>query len=173
MEKGGNFVKKEIGIDFIFKVTAGQAITPFTGTFRWIDISCECPMCNHTRNISSHQYILPIPWPVLKEMKTRFDRNDQEILCALGDVVLKENLLYCNFQMVAGLYSLDKDLLEVEKDMYQSSVDAFNYSWRWKLQLALSIKCLRMVYVIYCLFCMKSNPFWHTPLLLQVRLKGR
>ena len=63
-------------------------------------------------------------------MKTRFDRNDQEILCALGDVVLKENLLYCNFQMVAGLYSLDKDLLEVEKDMYQSSVDAFNYSWR-------------------------------------------
>ena len=57
-------------------------------------------------------------------MKTRFNRNDQEILCALGDVVLNENPLQRNFEMVAEFYSVDKDLLEVEKDMYQNSFDA-------------------------------------------------
>ena len=59
-------------------------------------------------------------------MKTRFNRNDQEILCALGDVVLNENPLQRNFEMVAEFYSADKNLLEVAKDMYQNSIDASN-----------------------------------------------
>ena len=40
--------------------------------------------------------------------------------------MLKENPLQRNFEMVAELYSVDKDLLEVEKDMYQNSIDASN-----------------------------------------------
>jgi hypothetical protein len=61
---------------------------------------------------------------VISEMKTRFSENDQEILCALGDVILNENPLQCNFEMVAEFYNIDKDLLEVEKDMYQNSIQA-------------------------------------------------
>ena len=59
-------------------------------------------------------------------MKTRFNRNDQEILCALGDVVPNENPLQRNFEMVAEFYSVNKDLLQVEKDMNQNSIDASN-----------------------------------------------
>jgi hypothetical protein len=61
---------------------------------------------------------------VISEMKARFNENDQEILGALGDVVLNENPLQYNFEIVAEFYNVDKDLLEVEKEMYQNSIQA-------------------------------------------------
>jgi hypothetical protein len=55
-------------------------------------------------------------------MKSRFDNNDQEILCALGDVVLNDSLLENSFDVVAEFYNVDRDLLEVEKSMYHNSI---------------------------------------------------
>ena len=49
---------------------------------------------------------------VLSEIKSRFDNNDQEILCALGDVVLNDSPLENSFDVVADIYNVDKDLLE-------------------------------------------------------------
>jgi hypothetical protein len=51
-------------------------------------------------------------------MKSRFDSNDQEILCALGKVVLNEHPSENSFEMVAKLYNADKELLEVEERMF-------------------------------------------------------
>ena len=60
---------------------------------------------------------------VLNEMQSRFDNNDQEILCALGDVVLNEHPSGKSFEMVAEFYNDDKELLEVEQNMYQNTVN--------------------------------------------------
>jgi hypothetical protein len=45
-------------------------------------------------------------------MKSRFDNNDQEILCALGDVVLNDSPLENSFHVVAEFYNVNRDLLE-------------------------------------------------------------
>jgi hypothetical protein len=54
---------------------------------------------------------------VLSEMKSWFDNNDEEILCALGDVVLNDSPLAL---MLWQSFTIDRDLLEVEKSMYQN-----------------------------------------------------
>ena len=53
---------------------------------------------------------------VLSEMQSRFDSNDQQILCALGDVVLNEHPSVKGFEVVAKL-------LEFEQSMYENSVN--------------------------------------------------
>jgi hypothetical protein len=53
-------------------------------------------------------------------MKSRFDNNDQEILCALGDVVLNDSPLENSFHVVAEFYNVNRDLLE--EYMCQNSI---------------------------------------------------
>lgn len=62
---------------------------------------------------------------VLGEMKSRFEGNDEDVLCALGDIVLNSSPLDNSFKKVADFYNLDRDLLQVEKSTYENSVSTY------------------------------------------------
>ncbi|XP_071826952.1 zinc finger MYM-type protein 1-like [Apostichopus japonicus] len=55
---------------------------------------------------------------VVSEMESRFDVDDQSVLCALGDVVLNEATTASSYDKVAGYYDLDRDILEAEKKSF-------------------------------------------------------
>ena len=71
-------------------------------------------------------------------MQSRFDSNDQQILSALGDVVLNEHPSVKGFEVVAKL-------LEFEQSMYENSVNN-DISSRAKLLQRLSKECFKMDY---------------------------
>ena len=60
---------------------------------------------------------------VLGEMNSRFGGNDQDMLCALGDVVLNESPSDDSFEVVSDFYGVDRDLLEMKKSMHENSID--------------------------------------------------
>ena len=57
---------------------------------------------------------------VLSELEHRFRGNDQEILCALGDVCQSEIPMQENFVTVANFYEIDEEILKVEQKMFTS-----------------------------------------------------
>lgn len=59
---------------------------------------------------------------VLREMNSRFEGNDEDVLCALGDIVLNSSPLNDSFEKVSDFYGLDRDLLEVEKSTFENSI---------------------------------------------------
>ena len=57
---------------------------------------------------------------VLSELELRFSGNDQEILCALGDICHSETPDEESFSRVAKFYEIDGDILEAEQKMHAS-----------------------------------------------------
>ena len=57
---------------------------------------------------------------VLSELELRFSGNDQEILCALGDICHSETPDEKSFSRVAKFYEIDGDILEAEQKMHAS-----------------------------------------------------
>ena len=57
---------------------------------------------------------------VLSELELRFSGNDQEILCALGNICHSETPDKESFSRVAKFYEIDGDILEAEQKMYAS-----------------------------------------------------
>ena len=53
-------------------------------------------------------------------MKSRFQGNDQHILCALADVVFNAKPLDRNLVLVSSFYTLDKEILTAEKAIFQN-----------------------------------------------------
>ena len=48
---------------------------------------------------------------VVSELESRFSENDQDILCALSEIVLTEKPNPKSFDVVAEHYAIDKDVL--------------------------------------------------------------
>ncbi|KAK6191009.1 hypothetical protein SNE40_002759 [Patella caerulea] len=59
---------------------------------------------------------------VIGEMESRFDMEDQSVLCALGDVVLNDNPDISSYSKVAEFYHMDSEILLVEKKNYLSFI---------------------------------------------------
>ena len=57
---------------------------------------------------------------MLSKLDLRSSGNDQEILCALGNICHSETLDKESFSRVAKLYKLDGKILEAEEKMYES-----------------------------------------------------
>jgi hypothetical protein len=57
---------------------------------------------------------------VVGELKHRFESNDQDLLCALGEIVLEPSPLPESFDLVATHYGLHKDLLMVDHSVFQN-----------------------------------------------------
>ena len=57
---------------------------------------------------------------MLSNLDLRFSGNDQEILCALGNICHSETLDKESFSRVAKFYKLDGEILEAEEKMYAS-----------------------------------------------------
>ena len=57
---------------------------------------------------------------VLSELELRFSGNDQEILCALGNICHSETPDKESFSRVAKFYKIDGEILEAEQKMYAS-----------------------------------------------------
>lgn len=56
---------------------------------------------------------------VTAEMRSRFDSNEHDVLCGLGDIVLNELPKAESYDLIAKYYSVDRDLLEAEKKILQ------------------------------------------------------
>ena len=78
---------------------------------------------HHTTAISHHRantYFVAFDI-VIGEIKERFTVDDQDILCALGDVVLSnEPSNDSELEKVANFYELDKDLIQAEKAIFSN-----------------------------------------------------
>ena len=48
---------------------------------------------------------------VLAEIEIRLNGNDQDVLCALGDITLNDSPTSDSFDLVARYYNLDRELL--------------------------------------------------------------
>ena len=57
---------------------------------------------------------------VLLELKSRFQNKDQEILCALAEVVTKMNASSKSLALVSSFYELDTEILAAEKEIFQN-----------------------------------------------------
>ena len=56
---------------------------------------------------------------VIVEMQSRFAGNDQEILCALGHVILHLDASDEHYQVVSSHYGVDLDILKAEKNLHK------------------------------------------------------
>ena len=58
---------------------------------------------------------------VLAEIEIRFSGNDQDALCALGDITLSDSPTsdsFESFDLVASYYNLDRELLQADQRMF-------------------------------------------------------
>ena len=55
---------------------------------------------------------------VLSKLELRFSENDQEILCALGNICHSETPDKESFSRVAKFYKIDGEILQAEQKMY-------------------------------------------------------
>lgn len=55
---------------------------------------------------------------VLAEIENRFSGNDQDVLCALGDVTISDSPARGSFDLVAGYYNFDKELLQANQRLF-------------------------------------------------------
>ena len=54
----------------------------------------------------------------MAEIENRFSGNDQDVLCALGDVTLSNSLASDSFDLVAGFYNFDWELHQADKRLF-------------------------------------------------------
>ena len=57
---------------------------------------------------------------VLSELELRFSGNNQEILCALGNICNSKTLDKESFSRIAKFYNVDGEILEAKQKMYAS-----------------------------------------------------
>ena len=77
---------------------------------------------HHTTAVSHHRantYFVAFDIDI-GEIKERFTVDDQDILCALGDVVLSNKPSNDSEGKVAKFYEVDKDLLQAEKAIFSN-----------------------------------------------------
>ena len=55
---------------------------------------------------------------VLAEIETRFSGNDQDVLCALGDITLSDSPTRASFDRVARYYNLDRELRQADQRLF-------------------------------------------------------
>ena len=55
---------------------------------------------------------------VLAEIENRFSGNDQDVLFALGDVTESDSPASDSFDLVAGYYNFDKELLQADQHLF-------------------------------------------------------
>ena len=66
---------------------------------------------------------------MLSELELRFSGNDQEILCALGNICNSETSDKESFSRIAKVYNIDGEILEAEQKMHASFPDVRGLSY--------------------------------------------
>lgn len=57
---------------------------------------------------------------VVSELQSRFEGNDQEVLCALGEIVFSHSPSINNIQTVSNFYGVDSEMLSSEKSIFEN-----------------------------------------------------
>ena len=57
---------------------------------------------------------------VVAEMRSRFEGNDQKVLCALADVLFSSSPTNANIKFVSEFYDVDSELLSSEKAIFEN-----------------------------------------------------
>ena len=83
---------------------------------------------------------------VLSELELRFCGNDQEILCALGNICHSETPDKEIFSRVAKFYKFDGGILEAEQKMYASFHRMRGLGYMTVSEML--GQCTRMIYLI-------------------------
>ena len=65
---------------------------------------------------------------VVPEMRSRFEGNDQKVLCALANVVFSGSPTSANIKFVSEFYGVDSELLSKEKAVFESLEYSAEYS---------------------------------------------
>ena len=60
---------------------------------------------------------------VTNQLTLRFNKNDLDVLCALGDVVLKKYSEKNSYKIVSGHYGINIDLPESEKKIFRNFIE--------------------------------------------------
>ena len=55
---------------------------------------------------------------VLAEIEVWFGGNDQDVLCALGDITLSDSPAISSLNLVSSYYSIDRDLLQADQRLF-------------------------------------------------------
>ena len=74
---------------------------------------------------------------VLTEIENGFGGNDQDVLCALGDITLSDLPTSDSFDLVVRYYNLDKELLQADQRLFIQFKIAHLQQSRKKLQKSL------------------------------------
>lgn len=117
-------IKKEIeGTEFTFK----DAKVPRTKPSRRLQaLVGEAPEVNDgtQRQTAEDHYRTTCYYTsidkVVAEMRARFEGNDQDVLCALADVVFSSSPTNANIDFVSNFYGLDSELLRSEKQIFEN-----------------------------------------------------
>ena len=73
---------------------------------------------NQRNTIESRPFFTSLD-KVLAEIENRFSGNDQDVLCAfIGDVTKSDSPASDSFDLVAGYYNFDKELLQAEQHLF-------------------------------------------------------
>ena len=57
---------------------------------------------------------------VVSELQSRFEGNDQEVLCALGEIVFSRSPSINNIQTVSNFFGVDSEMLSSEKAIFEN-----------------------------------------------------
>ena len=108
-------IKEEIeGTEFTFK----DAKVPRAKPSRRIQtLINESPEVNDgtQRQTAEDYFHITYYYKVVAEMRARFEGHDQEVLCALADVVFNSSPSDANINLVSNFYGLDSELLNFRK----------------------------------------------------------
>lgn len=119
-----NGIKKEIqGTRFSFKdASAPRNRAPSRRLQALIGESSTTSL--HQQPTPESHYRITTYYPtldkVILEMRTRFQTNDQDILCALADVVFSQKPSEGSIALVSSFYSLDSAILEAELQIFRN-----------------------------------------------------
>ena len=79
--------------------------------------SAAAPLSKPENTIESTPFFTSLD-KVLAEIENRFSGNDQDFLCALGDVTKSDSPASDSFDLVAGYYNFDKELLQADQRLF-------------------------------------------------------
>ena len=57
---------------------------------------------------------------IVSELQSRFEGNDQEVLCALGEIAFSRSPSINNIQTVSNFYGVDSEMLSSEKSIFEN-----------------------------------------------------
>ena len=100
---------------------SNQTIVPTSGP-----LTGETPAAanDSSQQTAKHHYRITVYYTsidkVVSELHSRFEGNDQEVLCAFGEIIFSRSPSINNIQTVSNFYGVDSEMLSSEKSIFEN-----------------------------------------------------